>query len=150
MKDIFDQKTTTELIERINNLNSKLPSKWGKMSVDKMLAHCNVTYEMAYENIHKKPNFFIRFLLRIFIKKFVVNEIPYKKNIQTAPEFIIKDSKKFDKEKNRLIDYLIKTQQLGATYFEDKESHSFGELSAKEWSNLFYKHLDHHLTQFGV
>jgi hypothetical protein len=150
MKDIFNQTTTTELIERINNLNSKSPSKWGKMSVDKMLAHCNVTYEMAYENIHKKPNLFMRFLLRIFVKKFVVNEIPYKKNIQTAPEFIIKDSKKFDIEKNRLIEYLIKTEQLGATYFEDKESHSFGKLSAKEWSNLFYKHLDHHLTQFGV
>jgi hypothetical protein len=150
MKDIFNQTTTTGLIERINNLNSKSPSKWGKMSVDKMLAHCNVTYEMAYENIHKKPNLFIRFLLRIFVKKFVVNEIPYKKNIQTAPEFIIKDSKKFDIEKNRLIEYLIKTEQLGATYFEDKKSHSFGKLTAKEWNNLFYKHLDHHLTQFGV
>jgi hypothetical protein len=150
MKDIFNQTTTTELIERINNLNSESTQKWGKMDVAKMLAHCNVTYEMAYENTHKKPNSFKRFLLRFFVKKFVVNEIPYKKNIQTAPEFIIKDSKKFEIEKNRLIDYLIKTEQLGGDYFDGKESYSFGKLTRQEWNNLFYKHLDHHLTQFGV
>ena len=80
----------------------------------------------------------------------MVNGIPYKKNIQTAPEFIIKDSKNFDLEKNRLIDYLIKTQQLGGDYFDGKESNSFGKLTKQEWNNLFYKHLDHHLTQFGV
>lgn len=150
MKDIFNQTTTIELIERINKLNPESQQKWGKMSVDKMLAHCNVTYEMAYENIHKKPNSFKRLLLRLFVKKFVVNGILYKKNIQTAPEFIIKDSKNFDIEKNRLIDYLIKTQQLGGDYFDGKESNSFGKLTKQEWNNLFYKHLDHHLTQFGV
>jgi hypothetical protein len=150
MKDIFNQTTTTELIERINNLNSESTQKWGKMDVAKMLAHCNVTYEMAYENTHKKPNSIKRFLLRFFVKKFVVNEIPYKKNIQTAPEFIIKDSKKFEMEKNRLIDYIIKTEQLGGDYFDGKVSYSFGKLTRQEWNNLFYKHLDHHLTQFGV
>jgi ribonuclease HIII len=25
---------------------------WGKMNAGQMLAHCNITYEMAYENIH--------------------------------------------------------------------------------------------------
>jgi hypothetical protein len=150
MKDIFNHATTSELIERINKLNESSKPIWGKMNVEKMLAHCNVTYEMAYENIHKKPNSFKRFLMRLLIKKFVVNEIPYRKNIKTAPEFIVKDSKIFEIEKNRLINYLIKTQQLGSDYFDGKDSHSFGKLTSQEWNNLFYKHLDHHLTQFGV
>jgi SRSO17 transposase len=46
--------------------------------------------------------------------------------------------------------YIIKTQELGATHFEGKESHSFGTLTSTEWNNMFYKHLDHHLGQFGV
>jgi len=25
-----------------------------------------------------------------------------------------------------------------------------GKLTAVEWSNMLYKHLDHHLRQFGV
>lgn len=86
----------------------------------------------------------------MFVKNIVVNETPYKKSGQTAPEFIIKDEKNFETEKNRLIGYITKTQQLGGAYFEGKESHSFGSLKTAEWNNMFYKHLDHHLTQFGV
>ncbi|MCJ8164098.1 hypothetical protein MKJ04_04535 [Pontibacter sp. E15-1] len=36
----------------------------------------------------------------------------------------------------------------GNTHWQ--ESHSFGRLSSQEWNNMFYKHLDHHLSQFGV
>jgi hypothetical protein len=45
---------------------------------------------------------------------------------------------------------LEKTKSLGEVHFEQKESHSFGKLTAEEWSNYFYYHLDHHLTQFGA
>ncbi|MCH5717102.1 hypothetical protein [Niabella hibiscisoli] len=48
-----------------------------------------------------------------------------------------------------MIDYLIQTQELGGAHFEGKESHSFGVLSRTEWNNMFAKHLDHHLSQFG-
>ncbi|MDO6425067.1 hypothetical protein, partial [Saccharophagus degradans] len=75
---------------------------------------------------------------------------PYKKNGQTAPEFVIKDNRKFETEKKRLIDYINKTQQLGENFFEGKESLSFGVLTIKEWNTMFAKHLDHHLNQFGV
>ncbi len=43
-----------------------------------------------------------------------------------------------------------KTQQLGENHFDGKESHSFGALNSKEWNNMFVKHLEHHLKQFGV
>jgi hypothetical protein len=122
----------------------------GKMSVDQMLAHCNVTYELIYENKHSKPNGFKKWMLKAFVKNFVVNEKPYKKNGRTAPEFLITNKKDFKKEKDRLNSYISKTQELGSDYFENKESHSFGYLKKTEWNNMFYKHLDHHLNQFGV
>jgi hypothetical protein len=62
----------------------------------------------------------------------------------------MKEDKDFEVEKRRLIDYLHRTEQLGASYFNNRESLSFGVLSQPEWNNMFYKHLDHHLTQFGV
>jgi hypothetical protein len=105
---------------------------------------------MVYDNIHPKPNAFKRFILKLIVKNIVVNDKPYKPNSQTAPEFIIKDARKFEAEKQRLIDYLHKTQQLGAKYFEGKESLSFGVLNHQEWNNMFVKHLEHHLSQFGV
>ena len=52
MINIFDINESNTVIQRINNLKPDALPVWGKMSVDKMLAHCNVAYEMALEDIH--------------------------------------------------------------------------------------------------
>lgn len=151
MKDIFNQTVTTELIDRLNKLAPDSKPLWGKMSAAQMLAHCNVSYEMVYEpGKHPKPNAFMRFILKRLIKSTVVGDKPYKHNSKTAPGFLIKDNKDFNAEKERLTAYIHTTQRLGAEYFDGRESHSFGALTKTEWNNLFYKHLDHHLRQFGV
>lgn len=150
MKNVFKQEDVTEVLNRIEKLSSTSQPLWGTMSVGQMLAHCNVTYEMVYDNKHPKPNFFIALMLKLFVKNKVVGEAPYGQNGQTAPQFIIKGTKDFATEKQRLIEYIKKTQQLGENHFEGKESLSFGILSKNEWNNMFYKHLDHHLRQFGA
>lgn len=150
MKSVFNPNDSAELISRIEKLNANSKANWGKMSVAQMLAHCNVTYELVYDNKHPKPNAFKKFILKALVKNLVVNEKPYKKSSQTAPEFVIKDEKNFEEEKTRLINHIKKTQELGEAYFDNKESHSFGPLTKTEWNNMFYKHLDHHLTQFGA
>lgn len=150
MKNIFDPKVTQELIGRINALTPETVPNWGKMSVDQMLAHCCVAYEMAYTDKHPKPNALMRFILKTFVKNRVVSEKPYGKNLKTAPAFIISERKNFEAEKARLIEFIEKTQKLGIQDFEGKESLSFGPMSSGEWNNQFYKHLDHHLNQFGV
>lgn len=150
MKNVFDPAITAELIHRIENLSPQSPALWGKMSVDQMLAHCCVAYEMAFTNKHPKANPVMRFLLKAFVKAGVVNEVPYKKNLPTSPAFRIKNEKNFEEEKARLIAFVEQTLAAGESAFEGKESPSFGPMTAKEWDNLLCKHLDHHLTQFGV
>lgn len=150
MKDIFSNAVTTEIIDRINQLTPSTKPQWGKMDAAQVLAHCNVTYEMDFEDKHKKPGAFARWMLKAFVKKTVVGETPYNKNTRTAPQFLIKDAKDFEPEKTRLINYINKAKDLGRSHFEGKESFSFGKLTADEYNNMFYKHLDHHLTQFGV
>lgn len=150
LPNIFTPEVAEKTTNRINHLTSSTTPGWGKMSVDQMLAHCNVTYEMVFTDNHPKPNFLMKLILKTFVKKIVVNEAPYKRNSQTAPAFMIKDTKDFEAEKARLIEYIDKTMMLGEDYFDGKESNSFGPLSKDEWNNMLYKHLDHHLTQFGV
>ncbi len=150
MKNVFNQADVAETIARLQQLTPTSQPLWGKMTVGQMLAHCNVTYEMIFENIHPKANFLMRFILTTFVKNIVVGEKPFKKNSQTAPEFIMKESKDFEKEKARLLAYIKKTEQVGTAFFEGKESLSFGVLTVQEWNNLMYKHLDHHFQQFGV
>ena len=150
MENIFNANVADKITARIDQLTPDSKPLWGKMSVSKMLAHCNVTYELVYTDKHPKPNGLMKFVLKLLVKSKVVNEDPYKQNGPTAPAFIIKDDMNFDAEKTRLIDHINQTQQHGRAFFDNKESHSFGPLAADEWNNMFYKHLDHHLRQFGV
>ena len=150
MKNIFKAEVTQEVIDRVNNLTPESQPIWGKMTVSQMLAHCSVTYEMVYDGTHEKPKGMMKLILKLFVKGMVTGEKPYKKNLRTAPQFLMTSDKDFELEKARLIAYLKKTQELGESHFDNKESLSFGRLSIKEWNNMFYKHLDHHLTQFGV
>lgn len=150
MENIFEKKGADTLLKRVNKLTDSSTAEWGKMNVAQMLAHCNVAFDMAYTDKYPKAGGLKKFMLKLFVKKAVVGPKPYPKNGQTGPEFIIKGQRDFAKEKQILVDYINKTQGLGAAHFEGKENINFGVLSSKEWNTMFSKHLDHHLTQFGA
>jgi hypothetical protein len=150
MNSVFQADTVAALRTRIEQLTPESKPLWGTMDVAKMLAHCNVTYELVYEAGRKRPPFFVRLLLRVLVKPIIVNEKPFKINSQTGPDFIIKSDRDFGTEKARLLAYIEQTRELGEASFEGRESHNFGVLTAREWNNMFWKHLDHHLRQFGL
>lgn len=150
LPNIFQKSVSDLIIKRIENLKPTTPAIWGKMNVSQMLAHNNVLYEMTFDDKHKKPNVILKFLVKLLVKTNVVSEKPYKKNGGTAPAFLINDNRNFELEQSTLIKNIEKVQSLGENYFDNRESHSFGKLSKTEWNNMFYKHLDHHLSQFGV
>ena len=150
LPNIFTSSVAEGVINRIENLNTTSTAQWGKMDVSQMLAHCNVVYETIYEDKHQRPNAFVRFMLKNLVKGSLVNEKPYKKNSSTAAEFIIKGDRNFQEEKGRLITYINRVKSDGEASFDGKEHFAFGVMTKGEWSNLFYKHLDHHLTQFGA
>ena len=151
MENIFDAKTAQNYIDRINKLTPETQRKWGKMTVDQVLAHLNVAYSFIFEpEKHKKPSFIAKFLLSKFVKPKIVNEKPYKQSLPTSPVFIIADRKNFEEEKKKLIGNIQRVQQLGKEAFEGKENTSFGIMTSQEWNNMLAKHLNHHLELFGV
>jgi len=122
----------------------------GKMNASQMLAHLNIAYDIAYGKIENKSSFFIKLLMKLFIKNGIVSEKPYPQNSRTAPEFIVAEDRDFEKEKKQYIENLRKTESNGVEYFEGKENPSMGKLTTIEWNNLFYKHTNHHFQQFGI
>ena len=147
---IFEPIVTQRLVERVEQLTPGTEPGWGKMNVGQMLAHVNVAYDMAYGVTPVKNNFLVRLMLKTFVKKAVVGPKPYPKNGRTAPVFLITDERDFGREQSKLLAYLRRVQTEGEAAHEGKQNPSFGVLTAEEWSVLYYKHLDHHLTQFGV
>lgn len=148
--NIFSKDVAESVIARIDALTASTQPQWGKMQVAQMLAHCCVTYEMVYTDKHKKPGAAAQFLLKLFVKPAVVGNKPYKRNSPTAPAFVVNDTRDFEVERKRLVDYIRRVQADGEAFFDGRASNSFGKLSADEWNVMFYKHIDHHLTQFGV
>jgi hypothetical protein len=148
--NLFADEGLETTINRINKLSTETVPLWGKMSVSQMLAHCSVAYDMALTDQYPISGKFKTFLISLLAKNQVVGSKPYPKNGRTAPEFMITGEKDFATEKERLLNNLKKTHELGTAHFEGKQSVSFGNLRSEEWNMLFSKHLDHHLTQFGV
>lgn len=150
LPSIYDAAVAEDFITRINKLTPETQPLWGKMDVARMLAHCCVTYEYIFDERHDKPSFLMKFILKALVKRKVVSEETYGKNSPTGPAFIIANAKDFEKEKARLINYVNKVLEKGPSFFQGKASNSFDVLTPTEWNNMMYKHLDHHLRQFGV
>ncbi len=150
LQNIFSTASTEETLARLENLKADTVPAWGKMSAPQMLAHLNVAYDITYGEVAVSYNFFARFMLKLFVKSTVVGNKPYSKNGRTAPIFVIDEERNFEEEKKKFINYVKRTEKLGSAHFEGLASPSFGKMSAQEWSNQFYKHMDHHFTQFGI
>lgn len=148
--DIFQQASMARLSERLDKLSQDRKPAWGKMNPSQMLAHLNVMFELGLEEKHQPPNALLRFMLKAFVKNKVIGDKPYVKGSSTAPEMRIRHQPGFQTEKKRFLLYLTLLNEKGNTYFEQRAHPSFGKLSATEWSNLFYKHIDHHFNQFGI
>lgn len=150
LPNIFESAVCESLVGRINRLTVDTKPLWGKMNVDQMLCHCSLAFDQALGNSNLRPGGFMRLMMKIFFKSSMVNEVPYKQNLPTAPFFVVADKKDFEAERKRVIALLQDFSNLGAAHYHNREQATFGKLSSVEWSNLMYKHIDHHLRQFGV
>ncbi|MDF5689606.1 DUF1569 domain-containing protein [Aquirufa aurantiipilula] len=147
---IFSPETSQQLFDRIDALHPHSPALWGKMNVAQMLAHVCVPYEQIKGENTQQPPWYMKLILKIFLTKILTNEVPYQKNSPTAPAFLKVDVHDFEWEKSRLKNYIIAIEKMGAEQLCLQASLSLGMLNETEWNNMLYKHLDHHLKQFGV
>lgn len=68
----------------------------------------------------------------------------------TIPDILITSQKDFETEKENLKEKLIIFQKKGPTACTERPHPFFGKLTPEQWGKGIYKHLDHHLQQFGV
>ena len=146
VKNLFDTAVKQELIDRINTLAPESKAIWGKMNVAQMLAHCQMPLGVATGKHILKRNFLFSLIGPLF-KKQLFNDKPFKRNLPTDKTFIIANPQDFAKEKQSLIDMI---NSFSEASMSGKPHPFFGDLSNEEWSRGTWKHLDHHLQQFGV
>jgi Protein of unknown function (DUF1569) len=147
VKNLFDPAVKQGIISRINSLTPQSKALWGKMNVSQMLAHLQMPIAIAYGTHQPKGSFLLRIIGPLFKSK-LWDETPYKQSLPTDPTFVMTGSEKdFEKEKTKLLEMVNRFTESAVA----GERHPvFGKMNKENWSKATWKHLDHHLKQFGV
>lgn len=146
MQSIFNPEAYYQITQRLAALSPQAQPLWGKMVVAQMLAHCSrsLEYRLSKFTLPLAPQ-----PLNQAAKAILFNDIPYAKGAPTAQAFIIDAPCHFDTELQDLLLNLSSIITLGEAHPWPPHA-TFGALTGDEQGKSIYKHLDHHLRQFGA
>ncbi len=148
MNSLFDAANYDELVRRIDALQPGAARQWGKMTASQMLEHTARAVDMATGKMPRQQAMLGKMIGWIFKKDFL-GEKPYPKSSPTAPDFIIAHDPDFAASKARLKSVLRELHDLGERGVDGHVHGFFGRLTGAQWGVTQYKHVDHHLRQFG-
>lgn len=150
MKNLFDSSTVGEVKSRLANLQPDSPRQWGKMTPAQAVEHCSRGFEWALGDI-RAPRLFIGRIIGWIVKPLALgNDKPLQKNSPTDPSLIVKDDRDLTTERERLLVLIDRFAKGGPPACTTHPHAFFGRLTPDQWAVLEYKHLDHHLRQFGA
>jgi len=149
MKSLFEKDALDEIVSRLDQLQPAAQRQWGKMDVAQMMAHCSAVLDMASGELIL-PRLFIGRLIGPFIKPIYANDKPFSRNNPTDPKLVVSDSRDFFREQGILKSKMRQFNEGGETQCTQHPHPFFGPLTPEQWGRGMYKHLDHHLRQFGA
>ena len=147
MKSIFNAHVHREIQDRVQRLSTAMKPQWGTMTPVQMVAHLSDSLRMASGELEVAPKTLpFRYSP---LKEFVLYVLPVPKGLPTSPELKARQPGDWSVEVAELRDQLNGLVQRGHEALSPTHP-AFGRLSGKQWGVLIYKHMDHHLRQFGV
>lgn len=146
MPSLRDETARKQLVQRLQNLTPAAKPKWGGMDAPRMLCHVGDALAMGLGELSTKP--LNRKLFHHFpVKHLILYVFPFPKGAPTAPELLSSAPANFDADRQRVLESI---NRLAATPTAQGPEHPFfGPLTNEEWNALQWKHIDHHLKQFG-
>jgi len=149
VKSLFDPSATQEIRNRINALRPESERRWGTMTVAQMLAHCVAAMDLG-AGPPDPPRSVVQRVVGRIVKRFVLGNAAIRRNMPTAPGLIMTTDKDFAAEQHRLLASVDRFAAAGPAQFTTYPHTFFGPMTPAEWAIMHYKHLDHHLMQFGA
>jgi hypothetical protein len=118
------------------------------MTVAQMLAHCSAWIEMAL-GLKTSPRSLIGRIFGRVAKSSVLNEEPIRHNMPTDTNLVVSDERDFEVERQQLLEWTDRFATGGPKKCTVHPHPFFGKMTPTEWATMAYKHMDHHLRQFG-
>ena len=148
-ESLFDPAGLETMLTRLRSLRADSGRQWGQMSVAQMLSHCQRPLLVALGELPLKRNL-IGLLFGRIAKKQLLSPKPWRTGMPTAPEFRVVDAREFEREKAALSALVQRFGAAGPQGLSTSPHPFFGPLTSDEWQMLQWRHLDHHLRQFGA
>ena len=150
MKNLFEAARVEEVKERIARLRPESERQWGKMNAAQAVAHCSAGLELALGDRIPPRSLLGRIIGRMVKPKVLGNDEPMRQNAPTVKGLVVQDKRDLGTERERLCGLIDRFAAAGPEGCTTHPHSFFGRLTPEEWATLMYKHLDHHLRQFGV
>lgn len=96
------------------------------------------------------PRYWLGKVIGRFVNRIFYNDKPAPHNMSTIPTIRIADERDFETEKEKLKQMIVVFQRNGPEKCSSHPHPFFGKFTPEQWGIGVYKHLDHHLRQFGV
>ena len=149
MQTIFEPNASRVIKDRLSRLRPDSQRQWGKMNPAQAVAHCCKGMEQALGDV-LPPRLLIGRLIGGYVKsKALADDVPMRRNSPTVPGFVVLDERDLVAERHRLDALIDRVVAVGPQGCTDHPHSFFGPMTGEQWGILMYKHLDHHLRQFG-
>ncbi|MES1242628.1 MAG: DUF1569 domain-containing protein [Acidobacteriota bacterium] len=147
MPTLFDPSARGELVSRLSRLTPDRRPLWGRMDASLMQVHLIGSLRLATGELVCKPKKTI--LGYPGVRELLIHVLPWPKGAPTAPELLVASSAEFEADRKTLRELV---EQVGTRKPEEPfAAHpAFGRLSRRTWGVLGWRHIDHHLRQFGL
>ena len=150
MKNLFEAASVEEVKRRVAQLRPDSERLWGKMNAAQSVAHCSAGLEWALGD-KTPPRAFVGRIIGWIVKPLVLrNDEPMRRNSPTIKDLLVRDERDLRTEQVRLLLLIDRFAVAGPAGCTEHPHSFFGRLAPEQWAILMYKHLDHHLRQFGV
>src|SRR5580692_9529979 len=149
MSTLADPRVRAACRERIQSLGSNASAKWGRMTAHQMLCHLNDSFRVGMGEKYASP---ATSLLQRTLIKWIALRAPLRwpPGVPTRPE--IEQGRggtppsEWESDRHELLGLI--------DLFADQRTFgvhpTFGAMSQRDWLTWGYRHVDHHLRQFGV
>lgn len=147
MPTLFDPTDRAALLARVDLLTPDARRVWGKMSLGQMLAHCAGQLRLGLGELpagRMKVPYGLPGL-----KQLAIYVVPWPKGAPSAPELVSPPPVEVEAGKAAVRGCAERFGALGPDHAWPLHP-TFGRLSRRAWGVLSWRHLDHHLRQFGV
>jgi hypothetical protein len=147
MHSVWNESDRRGLLQRMRKMTPPRAPLWGTMNAEQMVEHVTAHLKLALGDIESRPR--SSWISRWPMRPLLIYWLPWPKGAPTAPElrqFTATDWDESRRRFKRTFDLVAERGPRGSF----APHPLFGNLSPRAWGVLMYRHIDHHLRQFGL